>query len=39
MSPVVLILIVVLVFVLMGGGYGYRRGNNALAGAAGSALR
>jgi hypothetical protein len=32
MSPLVLILVVVLLIVLFGGGYGYRRGNNVLAG-------
>jgi uncharacterized membrane protein len=35
MNPIVLILILVLILSLFGGGYGYRRGNNALAGGGG----
>lgn len=35
MSPIVLILVVILIFVLLGGGYGYRSGNNILAGSGG----
>jgi hypothetical protein len=34
MSPLVLILVILLVVALFGGGYGFRRGNNVLAGGA-----
>jgi len=36
MSPIVLILVVILVLALLGGGYGYRSGNNILTGGAAS---
>jgi len=32
MSPLVLILVVILILALFGGGYGFRSGNNVLAG-------
>jgi len=35
MSPLVLILVVILNFAVLGGGYGYRSGNNILAGGGG----
>jgi len=35
MSPIVLILVAILILALLGGGYGFRRGNNVLAGGGG----
>ncbi len=35
MSPIVLILVVILILAVLGGGYGFRSGNNALAGGGG----